>query len=144
MSTETTVPVDVDATSALVQRFEAATVCLEEFHHRQHLLTAAWLVSSVPFDEALDRMRRGLRGLLTRHGKTEGYHETVTVFWVRALAFRLAAYPADWPLERRLTEAVRWAETSRPLHQHYSAERLADPVGKMTFLDPDLVPVPWR
>ena len=84
-------------------------------------------------------MRRGLLALLARHGK-DGYHETVTTFWMRALRARLLQQPAEWSLEQRLGDVVAWAETTRPLETHYSRERLAEPAARLTFVEPDLRP----
>jgi hypothetical protein len=126
---------------SLVSRFETQSVPLEDFHHRQHLIVAARLAAAAPFDAALDRMRRGLQALLAKHGK-DGYHETVTAFWMHVLAHRLARCPAEWPLEVRLGDAVGWAESARPLAAHYSAERLADADARRVFLDPDRQPLP--
>jgi hypothetical protein len=126
--------------SSLVQSFEDGSVALDRFHHHQHLMVAACLTATAP-EAALDRIRRGLQALLARHGK-DGYHETVTAFWVQAIRYRLAAQPAGWPLGQRVGDVVAWAETARPLEIHYSRERLADPAARHTFLEPDLEPLP--
>jgi len=130
------------AVESLVMRFEDGTIELDEFHHRQHLTVAAWLLLHEPSDSALARMRRGLSELLRRSGKATGYHETVTVFWMRALALRLAACPRDWSPEARLSNVVEWALETRPLDAHYSPERLAEPEARERFLEPDRLPLP--
>ncbi len=130
--------IEVDA---LVVGFEEGSVRLEDFHHRQHLMVAARLASDAPLDVALDRMRRGLRALLASHGK-DGYHETVTAFWMHVLAHRLAQCPPEWPLEVRLGDAVGWAESAKPLATHYSAERLAHADARRVFLEPDRQTLP--
>jgi hypothetical protein len=124
---------------ALVTSFEDASIPLDRFHHRQHLMVAAYLSAEQP-DTALDRMRAGLRRLLVKHGK-DGYHETVTVFWMRALRHRLDAQPASWSTLARVEDAVAWAESARPLDAHYSPERLADPRARQVFLEPDRTPL---
>jgi hypothetical protein len=123
----------------LVTAFDEGTVALEGFHHRQHLIVAAHAAATRTPDAALDSVRAGLHALLARHGK-DGYHETVTVFWMRALDARLRSQPAGWNLAQRLGDAVAWAETARPLDEHYSRERLADPSARLVFLEPDRRP----
>jgi hypothetical protein len=132
-------PLDLSDVARLVAAFDDDSVALEGFHHRQHLIVAAHAAATRSPGAALVHMRRGLLALLTRHGK-DGYHETVTAFWMRALHARLLQQPAEWSLEQRLGDAVAWAETTRPLEAHYSRERLADPAARRAFLEPDLLP----
>jgi hypothetical protein len=134
-------PLDLLEVQRLVRAFEDDTVALESFHHRQHLTVAAHLAMTWPPDEALDRMRRGLLALLARHGK-DGYHETVTAFWMRAIHHRLGAQPHGWAVDQRLGDVIGWAEATRPLDAHYSKARLAEDAARHTFLAPDLAPIP--
>ena len=126
---------------ALVRAFEDASVDTSGFHHRQHLIVAAWLLETSPFDKAVGRMRKGLHGLLAKAGK-DAYHETVTVFWMRALSYRLSKCDPSRSVNERIREAVTWAQTGEPLRVHYSAALLASPRAKQEFVEPDLVPLP--
>lgn len=73
-----------------VGAFEAMTLPKERWTHGAHLLTAAWYMHGLGEAEALDRMRRNVsRYNVAMGGKntaTSGYHETVTAFWMKALA----------------------------------------------------------
>jgi hypothetical protein len=133
--------IDPEDAARLVRSFEEGSLDVESFHHRQHLTVAAWLLETSPYEVALARMRHGLHALLARSGK-DAYHETVTVFWMRALAHRLAACGASTSAGARLGEIVAWAETTQPLRAHYSPARLALPEAKRQFLEPDLEPLP--
>jgi len=114
---------DAAAADALLAEFEAGTISLDRFHHRQHLAVAAWLLLRDSHDSALDRMRAGLKNLLTLNGKTEGYDDRLTVCWMRALAERLAACAPDEPPETRLNDAVEWALETRPVSSSTDAGR---------------------
>ena len=105
---------DAAAADALLAEFEAGTMSLDRFHHRQHLAVAAWLLLRDSHDSALDRMRAGLKNLLKLNGKAEGYDDRLTVCWMRALAERLAACAPDEPPETRLNDAVEWALETKP------------------------------
>jgi len=129
---------DIDG---LVRRFEDASLDAAAFHHRQHLIVAASLLDAAPYDVALARMRKGLFGLLAKVGK-DAYHETVTVFWMRALHYRLAQCDAALSLRDRIREVVMWAETAQPLRTHYSQERLTSVEARKEFVEPDLLPLP--
>ena len=127
--------------AGLVRGFEDASLDVAGFHHRQHLIVAAWLLATSPYDIALARMRKGLHGLLAKVGK-DAYHETITVFWMRALQHRLSACDATKSAPDRIRDAVAWAETGQPLRAHYSAELIASDTAKKTFVEPDLRPLP--
>lgn len=132
--------IDPDDAARLVRSFEAGSLDADGFHHRQHLTVAAWLLETSPYETALDRMRQGLHTLLAKTGK-DAYHETITVFWMRALAHRLASC-AGRPASVRVGEVVTWAETAQPLRAHYTAARLALPEARRQFVEPDLEPLP--
>jgi hypothetical protein len=133
--------VDPDEAARLVERFERAALDLDAFHHHEHLIVAAWLAANAPVDEALSRMRTGLRANLARTGK-DAYHETVTVFWMRVLAHRLSCCESTTPLGERLGAVVHWAEQTQPIQAHYSPERLAGAEARHSFVEPDRLPLP--
>jgi hypothetical protein len=133
--------IDPDDAARLVRSFEAGSLDADGFHHRQHLTVAAWLLETSPYETALDRMRQGLHTLLAKTGK-DAYHETITVFWMRALAHRLASCTGQ-PASVRVGEVVAWAETAQPLRAHYTAARLALPEARRQFVEPDLEPLPF-
>jgi hypothetical protein len=133
--------IDLHDLVALVRGFEDGSLDVAGFHHRQHLIVAAWLLETSPYDTALVRMRKGLHGLLAKVGK-DAYHETVTVFWMRALRHRLSVCDRTMSADQRIRDVVTWAQTGQPLRAHYSAERLASVEAKKQFLEPDLAPLP--
>ncbi len=64
---------------ALLAAFEAGTLSLGAFSHREHV-RVAWLLltSGAPFEEAAPRFCRALRRHVTQLGQAERYHETIT------------------------------------------------------------------
>src|SRR5206468_1101295 len=74
----------------LVSAFESAELPIAEWHHRDHLAVVCWYVHAIPLDEALARFRGRLQAFNAAHGITQtkdrGYHETVTVFFVKKIA----------------------------------------------------------
>jgi hypothetical protein len=123
MTAADNLPLDAAAADALLAEFEAGTISLDRFHHRQHLAVAAWLLLRDSHDSALDRMRAGLKNLLKLNGKAEGYDDRLTVSWMRTLAERLAACAPDEPPETRLNDAVEWALETRPVSSSTEAGR---------------------
>ena len=66
----------------LIERFEQCTLPIAEMHHTQHLEIALWYVLHYPPEEALERMRNGLKALLAENGVGSSYNEEVTLGWM--------------------------------------------------------------
>jgi len=75
---------------ALLTAFEASAIATELWGHREHLRVVFLLLRDQPFEQAVARMRSGIRALNHRNGVvdtlTSGYHETLTVAWARIVA----------------------------------------------------------
>lgn len=68
----------------LVHQFEAATLSMTQFHHREHLIVALWYTSHHEPAEALSRMRTDLQHLLAANGKpASAYREDLTALWMQ-------------------------------------------------------------
>ena len=74
---------------------------------------------------------------------TSGYHETVTVFWIKLLASHLAANPDS--AESRATFATlavaRFANDRDILSRHYDYDVVASVEARRTWLPPTLLPL---
>ena len=98
--------VDLDA---LVGRFLDRTLPKVEWTHQAHLAVGAWHVDRYGPDEALTRLRDGIRALNDSHGTinsaSSGYHETITRAYVRLIAGFFADC-ADLPLPERVAGLI--------------------------------------
>ena len=65
----------------VVRRFENCSYTPEEFVHARHLTVAAWYFATMESKAAQEKMRAGLRQFIAHHGKN-GYHVTITEFWL--------------------------------------------------------------
>jgi ribosomal protein S18 acetylase RimI-like enzyme len=129
----------------LVKAFEAQAIPLTEWNHRAHLRVAWNYVTRHPWEEALRRMREGI---LAQNAKnkiddqlTMGYHETLTVAWLRLIAGTIRRYGACATSEDFLDEQT-WLTQRKLLRAYYSKERLVTWEAKRTFVEPDLAPLP--
>ncbi len=134
---------DVDQLAA---RFTAATIPHEEWTHRAHLLVGTWHVHRYGPDEALARLRTGIRRLNDTHGTpnspTSGYHETVTRAYVRLLAAFLARCPIAMPLGERLALLIDGPLAGKDvLLTFYSRQRLMSASARAEWVEPDLAPL---
>ena len=125
-----------DEIADLVARFERCTLPAAEFHHRQHLQVAWWLLRRGPALPAMARFVEALRRYAAHIGKLEIYHETIT--WAYLLL-----------INERLERAGRqrpWSEFERDhpelfapgfVKSYYAPETLASPLARRAFVFPD-------
>jgi hypothetical protein len=83
---------------AFLARFEDGSLPKEQWTHAAHILGGAWYVHRLSEAAALDHMRTCVRryneAVGGKNTATSGYHETVTVFWIKLLhAYLLAKQP---------------------------------------------------
>jgi hypothetical protein len=129
-----------------VARFAACTLRREEWTHQAHLAVGSWHVDRYGPDEALTRLRAGIRRLNESLGgantATAGYHETITCAYVRLLAECLARYPAKMPLEKRVAGILAGPMADRHiLDRFYTRERLMSALGRAAWIEPDVAPL---
>ena len=130
----------------LVGRFAARTLPHAEWTHRAHLMVGAWHVHRHGPDDALARLRAGIRALNDAHGTpntaTSGYHETVTRAYVRLLGEFLGACPIEMPLAERVAAILAGPLAARDvLSKFYSRERLMSAAARAAWVEPDLAPL---
>ena len=72
-----------------IAAFEGCTLPKERWTHGAHLLTGAYYVHGLGRDAALEKMRICVRryneSVGGKNTETSGYHETITVMWIRLL-----------------------------------------------------------
>jgi hypothetical protein len=117
----------------------AATLPQEAWTHTAHV-SAGWaLVRRLGRSAALVAMREAIPRLNESHGventDDDGYHETLTMFFVGAIAARV---------DRGLDAAATLAALDRtaPL-QYWSRELLFSPAARRGWVPPDLEPLPF-
>ena len=130
----------------LLRRFEDCTLPREEWTHAAHLTVALWHLLQFDWPEAVARVRRGIKRYNATHGivttPTGGYHETLTLFWLRAVRTFLEAERNEGrSLVSLANELVATADTGLPL-RHYTRERLFSPEARANWVEPDLKPLP--
>jgi hypothetical protein len=130
---------------ALLRAFEAAALTRAEWTHEAHVRTAWLYAARLPFEEALRRMRDGLRALNAAQGTPEGpmrgYHETLTQAWLRRVAAAVRASARDVD-SRAFCERHPELLHRGCIDVHYSRERLFSPEAKRAFVEPDREPLP--
>jgi hypothetical protein len=128
-----------------LRRFEDQSLPLDQWNHRAHLKVAYLYLTRLPFSEALQRVRTGIKAYNAAHRiadtPTGGYHETMTRAWFQLVHVTLAQFgPAStadafFDAQRQLTE-------KRALLLFYSRDRIMSSEAKASFVTPDLAPLP--
>jgi hypothetical protein len=72
-------------------------------------------------------------------GSPDGYHETITVAFVRVIASRMEG--GDYPTFRERNPEL-FDRTLTALLRHYTKERLHSPEARRAFIEPDVKPLP--
>lgn len=125
---------------ALVESFEACSFHPANFRHYQHLTVALWYVWNLPFEEAGKQVTSGIRRLAEAYGKT-GYHETITLFWLRIVAAFVREHE-DLTLPSLANALIDKCCNKEFIGRYYSPEMLGSPKAKTEWVEPDLAPLP--
>jgi hypothetical protein len=129
----------------LVSQFESCTLPHERWTHAAHLSVATAYALQFEVD-ALDRMRKGILKLNAVHGVeqtlTGGYHETLTIAWMRLVHHGLRETEPDAEPWARVNAVVAALSDKKMLLAYYSREAIMSPEARFGWLEPDLAPLP--
>jgi hypothetical protein len=133
------------ADAAFLRAFEDCTLPFAEWHHRAHIKVAYLYLAALPFDAALEKMRANIKrynaATNTPESLDRGYHETMTVAWMRLVAFTLLEYGASESADEFL-EVQEHLLNRKALRFFYSRDQLVSWRAKAEFVEPDLTPLP--
>jgi hypothetical protein len=116
-----------------LSQFEARTLPFDRWTHRAHVKVAFLYLSALPFEEALGRVRAGIKAYNAKNdvpeGPTSGYNETTTVAFVRLVAAVMAAYGTAMPAAdaESFCDLHPQLMSRHVLRFFYSADRRMDP-----------------
>jgi hypothetical protein len=116
------------------------------FTHAGHVLVAAWFLTQLGFDGALQAMRMGIpRFNIAAGGRNtpdSGYHETATIFWVAKIAEFLRSRE-EAPALDQVCAAVEHFRVRRDwFGEHYSFDVIASLEARRRWIPPDRTPLP--
>ena len=134
-----------DEILAVVRGFEARTLARAEWTHAAHLTVALWYALQYDWPGATARVRRGIKLYNEAHGipatPTGGYHETLTLFWMRYVrSFLEGELNEGRSLVALANDLIRGASVGLPL-TFYTRELLFSPEARAAWVEPDLKPL---
>ena len=125
---------------ALVRSFETCEIHPAEFKHYQHLAVALWYVANLSYEDAGNKMRAGIQRLAAAYGKT-GYHETITVFWLRMVREFFMDTRRGESITTLANLLVQKFADKNLIRNYYSEGLLASSKAKAEWVEPDLKPL---
>lgn len=134
----------------LLEQFEQLTLPFELWTHQAHVRAAFIYLQRHEFDQALDRLRAGIKAYNARHNvpesATSGYNETTTHAFAHLIAATMQAYAELVPVadSQAFCEAHPQLMTRHALRLFYSPKCRMDAQAKTRFVPPDLAPLPRR
>lgn len=137
---------EFDEIADLIRGFESGTLPRAEWTHRAHLTVACWYLLCSKEPEATDKIRRGIQAYNKAQGivttASSGYHETMTLFWIRIVRHELSKLTLERSLVCLLNEmGLHFADARLPF-RYYSYERLMSPEARRVWTEPDLEALP--
>jgi len=122
----------------VVHRFETCSYTPEEFVHARHLTVAAWCFASMESEAARGWMRAGLRRFIAHHGKN-GYHVTITEFWLEMVGqFVAELREREEGLVPLVNSIVERCSDKNLIYESYTRERIASAEAKAARIEPDI------
>lgn len=116
-----------------------------EWTHQAHLIAGATLVDELGLDETEATMPSMIRtyneAVGGKNTDSEGYHHTLTLFFLRRIQTYLANAPKA-PLHERITQLLvsPMAQSDYPL-KYYTRELLFSVEARRGWVEPDLLPM---
>ena len=131
-----------------LKSFEDLSLPFSQWTHRAHVKVAFLYLRDHPFNEALLRMRKGIKAYNAANkvveSATSGYNETTTHAFLHLIAATLAAYGEAMPTPTAdaFCDTHPQLMSRNVLRLFYSPQRRMDPRAKTEFVEPDLASLP--
>ncbi|MEZ5401481.1 MAG: hypothetical protein R2729_17550 [Bryobacteraceae bacterium] len=135
-----------ESLDAFIQGFEDCSYPASQWTHEAHVVMASAYLTALPLPAAAARIRERIPAYNLAQGgqntDTSGYHETLTVFWIRIIHAWLADLPPSLSrLERVRAAAARFGQ-ERKLHEGYwSFDVVKSIEARRAWIEPDLKPL---
>lgn len=123
----------------MVAQFERCEWPYARWTHRAHIGVALCYLRAYPFEAALARVRCQIPLYNRTRGDPAGYHDTITVLFMRRVRRYLDDHPGELSLAVAVEELVEECDMRWPL-RYYSPERLWSAEAQAGWVDPDRAP----
>ena len=121
--------------------FERCELSNESFHHCDHIRLAWIYLQRYGADAAEVRIAATIRKFAAHFGKTDKYHEAVTVAWMRLLADAARSVPSSASFSEAIAAFPKLLDKNY-LREFYSDALLDSQIARDAFVAPDRKPLP--
>lgn len=137
--TPATNPPDLDDPEAMFDAFVNGRLAKDAWTHEAHLITCWVALRDRSASETLAFLRHAIQthncGIGIRNTEASGYHESLTVYYITAMANSAA---------QTLNEAMQDPACGRKApFEHWNREVLFSSEARLGWVEPDLAPLPW-
>ena len=149
-ATNMDIPADftsIESIGSFVHEFRSGQLPKARWTHAAHLVAGLWHVLQYGPDRALEELRERIRAhneaLGTPNTDDNGYHETITRFYVVTLDQARRIHPERERVPETLYHAVlrsRFADSRLPL-DFYRKETLFSVQARREWVEPDIAPI---
>ena len=130
----------------LVARALSRTLPKPEWTHAAHVIVALWHLREFTAAATVSLLRERISAYNQSVGvintPTGGYHETLTVFWIRVASVLMPRTPESESFQRVVEKALPHAADKNLPLRFYSRERVFSFEARRDFIEPDLRPLP--
>jgi hypothetical protein len=135
----------VSEIKSLIAAFENCTLPRDEWDHHAHLTVALWYLTRYSEAEATNLIRDRIQHYNSANGikttKDSGYHETMTLFWIRIVSHYLSVADRTRSIVYLANELIdSYGDKNLPL-TYYSRDRLMSWEARNSWVEPDLKPM---
>jgi hypothetical protein len=127
---------------SFVEAFEAGTLAKDRWTHAAHLLTGACYVHRLGEAAAITTMRQNVSRYNVAVGgkntETSGYHETITVAWIKLLAALLRSGGPIGRAEFAALAVERFANEKAALARYYDFDLVQSVEARRSWIPPTL------
>lgn len=127
---------------SLVTAFEDCVLPRPCWTHQAHLTVALWYLTHFSEAEAIrymrDRICKYNAAVGIENTKNTGYHETLTLFWMRIVLHHLACKSKDYFFVDLANNLIAtYNNTELPL-EYYSRNLLLSAAARISWVEPDI------
>jgi hypothetical protein len=144
--TKTAAYSDFKEIESLILGFESGLLPRTQWTHHAHLTVACWYLVCHPEREAAVIIRDGIKKYIEAVGvvttRESGYHETITLFWVRIVRSYLSKATLECSLVGLMNDLIDRFGNSKLPFDYYSRDRLMSWEARISWIEPDLRPLP--
>ena len=132
-------PSDIDS---LIHAFQECSLPRSQWTHEAHLTVALWYLFYDSEQEAINAVRNGIKRYNSAQGiettQNSGYHEILTLFWVRTIRRYLADENRNLSMVNLANGLIaKYADRTLPF-SYYTRDRLMSSEARIHWVEPDL------